>query len=139
MWSNEFDAPTPGALEDWLRSADGPPQPTMAFRQQVLAEALQARRQSESLQRVQVLSTMFLGMAVMLGLPGYYHGLRDESQPPPTLAATVATVPTWLSRTAFAVAAVSRPMKASDDYEWNLVQAEFAVRDQSARLFRGAL
>lgn len=137
MWSSDIDGPVPepNSLEDWIRSSERMPRPTSSFRQQVLQEALHARRRSDSVQRVQVLTTILIGAAVLLGLPGYYHGLRDDHQPPHTLAATVASVQPWISRTALAAMAVSQPLRATDDFEWNLVQAELTVKDQSARVF----
>jgi hypothetical protein len=139
MWSNECDGFELAALEDRIRSAGRLPQPKTAFRQQVLHQAIHARERSESLQRVQVLTTILIGAAVLLGLPGYYHGLRDDRLRPHTLADTMAQAPEWINRTALAAMAVSQPIKATDDFEWNLVEAEFAVKDHSARVFRSPL
>jgi hypothetical protein len=139
MWSSDIDDPNAGFVEDWIRAAEQIPRPTAVFREQVLQQAVHARRRSESLQRVQVLTTLLIGAAVLFGLPGYYHGLRDDHQPPHSLAETVAAVPPQLSRIALAAMAVSQPLHATDDFEWNLVQAELTIKDQSARVFGAAL
>ena len=139
MWSSDCDGFEAVVLEDRIRSAGRLPQPGTSFRQQVLQQALHARERSESLQRVQVLTTILIAAAVLFGLPGYYHGLHDDRQSPTALAETMAQAPEWINRTALAAMAVSQPIKASDDFEWNLVQAELAVKDYSARVFRNPL
>jgi hypothetical protein len=122
MWSNEeLD------VEACVRSAERLPQPSLSFRNRVLDEALRVRHRSLSLHRIQTLTSSFLAASLLLFLPGYYHTLRNPSG---TAAAgssrTVATLPTPSLATA-------------DAYEWGLVQAALADRNESARIIRGAL
>jgi len=135
MWSSDGQC----ALEELIRAAEPTPQPTSAFRQQVLGEALVARRRSESVQRIQVLTTIFLAASVLLFLPGYYHGLRYDRQTEPAMAGTVDAYDSYFSRVGLAAMAVAEPIRSTDGFEWNLIQAEFAARDHSARAFGGAL
>jgi len=125
MWSNdELD------VEGCVRAAERLPQPSLTFRTRVLDEALRVRHRSLSLHRIQTLTSSFLAASLLLFLPGYYHTLRNPiGWPSPTAVSsswTVATLPTPSLGTA-------------DAYEWGLVQAALADRDESARIIRGAL
>jgi len=125
MWSNdELD------VEGCVRAAERLPRPSLTFRTRVLDEALRVRHRSLSLHRIQTLTSSFLAASLLLFLPGYYHTLRNPVGWPSTTAVssswTVATLPTPSLRTA-------------DAYEWSLVQAALADRDESARIIRGAL
>jgi len=139
MWTNEL-----GALEECIRTADRLPKPTNDFRKDVLAEALVARRRSESVQRVQVLTAVFLAAAVLFTLPGYYYGLqngtpRETMYPAYNVSDAMDAIPPYFSRTTLAAMAVAQPLKSTDDFEWGLIQAELTLRDHSARAFGTSL
>jgi hypothetical protein len=141
MLPSDVDGFGPNALEALIRSADRLPKPTATFRKAVLARALYARRRSESVQRVQGVLTLWLVVAVLCGLPGYcrYHSVRDEYRSLPAISDTSSVPPPYFSRMTLAAMATAEPPTQVDEFEWNLVQAEFAIRDHSLRAFRGSL
>jgi hypothetical protein len=135
MWSSDGNC----ALEEWIRTAEQTPQPTHAFRQQVLGKALVARRRSESVQRIQVLTTVLLAASVLFFLPGYYSGVHHERHAAATTMVETADSYSYFSRTGLAAMAVAEPILSNDGFESSLIEAEFAMRAHSARAFGGAL
>jgi hypothetical protein len=130
MWWN--DEQPLSDVEACLRAADKVSQPSLAFRTRVLDEALTVRHRSLSLHRIQTLTSSFLAASLLLFLPGYYHSLRSPL--PRTLTTPTAVASAWSTE-----ALPSPSLLAADAYEWGLVQAALAERDQSARALRGSL
>uniref|UniRef100_A0A7C2NWW4 Uncharacterized protein n=1 Tax=Schlesneria paludicola TaxID=360056 RepID=A0A7C2NWW4_9PLAN len=126
-WTDESPRPDIVAC---LQSADRLRPPSLAFRTRVLDEALRVRQRSLSLHRIQTLTTSLLAAGLLMFLPGYYRSLHEPVSwtAPPTVATswTAASLPVPTVRTA-------------DAYEWALVQAALAERDESMRIIRGAL
>lgn len=134
MWSNDDLA-----IEELIRAAEPMPRLTGSFRQQVLVQAVHAKRRSDSVQRVQTLTTMLLAVALFVFLPGYYHRAQAGGVPITySMAAESDDYPSF-SRIATASMAVAQPLLSNDAFESSLIEAELAVKVHSARAFGAAL
>ncbi len=123
MWSPE--AEEPNTIEALVALAGRMPLSTDTFRGRVLAEAFQAQRQSRSSTQIEGAITAGLLAGLLIGLPGYYHSLRQPASPP--VVGQVA----WKPPADFPT--------GTDGYEWSLIEAELSARDHSAKALRGSL
>jgi hypothetical protein len=123
MWSNEAERPL--SVESWIASAGVMPSANDFLRNRVLDQAYQAQSESRSTHHLELGSAALLMLALLAGLPEYYHSLRTPLTPSQTVSASLPT----------AVAGRSH----LHDEIWSLVDSTIAARDHSARALRGAL
>lgn len=140
MRSHEVPDFTPCPLELLVRAGQCLPKTTASFRAEVLARAWHAHRRQQFIQRLLVVSVVGMLLFAGLGLPASYctaqlrlpqRALSHES-PRDTLRQDSSRI------TLMAWAAEEEATQAGG-FEWNLVEAEFALRHRPLRALRGAL
>lgn len=132
MWPpDNLDQPS---VADWVAQGAALPRLSSDLRRRILGQATVAHRRSQSVERIQKLTTSLLAAALLLWLPAYYRLLRDDGLPP-----AVPSTENWRTAIYESPMAALPSAVAADGFEWGLVQAELTVRDYSARAFRDAL
>lgn len=140
MWSDEVPEFAPCPLELLVRAGACLPKTTASFRAEVLAHAWQARRRQQFIQRLLVVSLAGLMLTAGLGLPASYCAAQLSGQPRSTPSESPNDAPRHdFSRITLMAWAAEEEATQAGGFEWNLVEAEFALRHRPLRAMRGAL
>lgn len=140
MWSDEVPKGGVCSLEALVRAGDRLPKTTASFRAEVLAHAWQAHRRQQFIQRLLVFSSAGMMLLAGLSLPASYCVAQLSAQQRPKDYASPSDMPPQdFSRITLMAWAAEEGSTQAGGFEWNLVEAEFALRHRPLRAMRGAL
>ncbi len=108
--------------EQRIENSTGLPELSDKFRAKVLMESFAIQQQTQSVQRVEKLTSVLLAIALLVCLPGYYRSLREPAA--------------WnIPDTRPFQPSLAEPEipQSSDHYEWGLVESALAIRHETAR------